>query len=56
MTHAAQLDGEAVRDVKVLERFAFFSVPAAEAERVVEAVDGVEVNGSLAARRAGLRL
>jgi phage gp45-like len=34
-----------VRDVKVLQRFAFFSVPADEADRVLEAVDGVQVNG-----------
>ena len=45
VTSAAKLDGEAVRDVKVLQRFAFFSVPADEAERVLEAVDGVQVNG-----------
>jgi ATP-dependent RNA helicase DeaD len=45
VTSAARIDGEAVRDVKVLQRFAFFSVPADEAERVLEAVDGVQVNG-----------
>jgi ATP-dependent RNA helicase DeaD len=45
VTSAASLDGESVRDVKVLQRFAFFSVPADEAERVLEAVDGVQVNG-----------
>ena len=45
VTSAAKLDGEAVRDVKVLQRFAFFSVPADEADRVLEAIDGVEVNG-----------
>jgi ATP-dependent RNA helicase DeaD len=45
VTSAASIDGEAVRDVKVLQRFAFFSVPADEAERVLEAVDGVQVNG-----------
>jgi ATP-dependent RNA helicase DeaD len=45
VTSAAKIDGEAVRDVKVLQRFAFFSVPADEAERVVDAVDGVQVNG-----------
>ena len=45
VTSAARLDGEAVRDVKVLERFAFFSVPADEADRVIDAVDGVQVNG-----------
>ena len=40
VTSAAGLDGEAVRDVRVLERFSFLSVPAAERERVVEALDG----------------
>jgi ATP-dependent RNA helicase DeaD len=45
VTSSAHLDGEAVRDVKVLERFSFFSVPAEEAERVVEAVNGARVNG-----------
>ena len=35
------LDGEAVRDVRVLERFALFSVPDGEARaRIVDAVDG----------------
>jgi ATP-dependent RNA helicase DeaD len=45
VTSEAGLDGEAVRDVKVLERFAFLSVPAADADRVVTAVDGTEVKG-----------
>ncbi len=40
VTSTAGLDGEAVRDVLVLERFSFLSVPAAEAERVVAALDG----------------
>jgi ATP-dependent RNA helicase DeaD len=45
VTAAAGLDGEAVRNVRVLERFAFLEVPADEANRVVEAVDGTEVRG-----------
>ncbi len=45
ITGAAGLDGEAVRNVRVLERFAFLEVPAADAERVIEAVDGTEVRG-----------
>jgi ATP-dependent RNA helicase DeaD len=45
VTAAAGLDGEAVRNVRVLERFAFLEVPAAEASRVVEAVDGTEIRG-----------
>ncbi len=39
----AGLDGEAVRDVKVLTRFSFLSVPASEVDRVVSAVDGQKV-------------
>ena len=46
MTSAAGLDGEAVRDVRVLERFAFSRVPRSEAERVVEAVNGTPVGGT----------
>ncbi len=40
VTSSAGLDGEAVRDVMVLDRFSFLSVPEAEADRVVEALDG----------------
>jgi ATP-dependent RNA helicase DeaD len=40
VTSSAGLDGEAVRDVLVLDRFSFLSVPAAEADRVIEALDG----------------
>jgi ATP-dependent RNA helicase DeaD len=39
------LDGEAIRNVRVLERFALVEVPAAEAERIVEAVSGTTVHG-----------
>jgi ATP-dependent RNA helicase DeaD len=46
VTSAAGIDGEAVRDVRVLERFSFLSVPRSEAERVVAAVDGTPVNGT----------
>ncbi|HZO36465.1 MAG TPA: DEAD/DEAH box helicase [Solirubrobacteraceae bacterium] len=45
VTHVAGLDGEAVRDVRVLERFSLLSVPSAEAERVVEQVSGSDVAG-----------
>jgi ATP-dependent RNA helicase DeaD len=45
ITAATGLDGEAVRNVRVLERFAFVEVPAREAERVVELVNGTEVRG-----------
>jgi ATP-dependent RNA helicase DeaD len=45
ITSATGLDGEAIRNVRMLDRFAFLDVPAAEAERVVEQVDGSEVGG-----------
>jgi ATP-dependent RNA helicase DeaD len=45
ITAATGLDGEAVRNVRVLERFAFVEVPAHEADRVVEQVSGTEVRG-----------
>jgi ATP-dependent RNA helicase DeaD len=46
VTSATGLDGEAVRDVSVLERFSFLSVPSAEADRVIEALDGRELRGT----------
>jgi len=45
VTSAAAIDGESVRNVKVLEHFAFLSVPAADAVRIAEAVDGERVRG-----------
>ena len=45
ITRATGLDGEAVSDVDVLERFALLSVPTASAEQVIEAAAGVEVHG-----------
>jgi ATP-dependent RNA helicase DeaD len=45
LTAATGLDGEAVRNVRVLERFAFAEVPEDAAERVVESADGTEVRG-----------
>jgi ATP-dependent RNA helicase DeaD len=46
VTSAAGIDGEAVRDVRVLEHFSLLSVPRSEAERIVAAVDGTAVNGA----------
>jgi ATP-dependent RNA helicase DeaD len=43
VTHEAGVDGEAVRDVKVLERFSVLSVPADEAERIVGAVHSLQL-------------
>jgi ATP-dependent RNA helicase DeaD len=45
ITGGAGLDGEAVRNVRVLERFAFVEVPASEADRVVESVSGASLRG-----------
>jgi ATP-dependent RNA helicase DeaD len=45
ITAATGLDGEAVRNVRVLERFAFVDVPEVEADRVVDSVRGTSVNG-----------
>jgi len=52
VTEESGLDGEAVRDVKVLERFAILSVPADEVQRVLEKVDGTR-RYRLADRKAG---
>jgi ATP-dependent RNA helicase DeaD len=45
ITAATGLDGEAVRNVRVLERFSFLEVPEADADRIVEAVNGAPLNG-----------
>jgi ATP-dependent RNA helicase DeaD len=45
ITAATGLDGEAVRNVRVLERFALVEVPSPDAQRVVEQVTGTEVRG-----------
>jgi ATP-dependent RNA helicase DeaD len=45
ITAATGLDGESVRNVRMLERFAFVEVPAGDAERVIELTSGAEVRG-----------
>jgi ATP-dependent RNA helicase DeaD len=45
LTSAGGLDGEAVRNVRVLERFSFAEVPADDADRIVASVAGIEVGG-----------
>jgi ATP-dependent RNA helicase DeaD len=45
ITRASGLDGEAVRNVRVLERFAFVEVPAGEVQRVLDTVNGTDVRG-----------
>ncbi|HWK15918.1 MAG TPA: DEAD/DEAH box helicase [Solirubrobacteraceae bacterium] len=45
ITAATGLDGEAVRNVRILERFSFVEVPERDVERVVEQVSGTEVRG-----------
>ncbi len=53
VTSSTGLDGEAVRDVLLLDRFTFLSVPANEADRVIKEVAGARVNGlSLSLERA----
>ncbi len=54
VTGATGLDGEAISDVIVLDRFSFLSVPAAEADGVMEALSGRRVRGRpLHAERVG---
>jgi ATP-dependent RNA helicase DeaD len=59
VTASAGLDGEAVRDVLVLDRFSFLSVPAAEADRVIEAINGRSIGagspGTLSLERVEVR-
>ncbi len=45
ITTASGLDGEAVRNVRVLERFALVEVPQQDAERVVQDTHGTAVRG-----------
>jgi ATP-dependent RNA helicase DeaD len=45
ITAASGLDGEAVRNVRVLEQFSFVEVPDADAERVIERLDGTDLRG-----------
>jgi ATP-dependent RNA helicase DeaD len=45
LTAATGLDGEAIRNVRVLERFAFAEVPEQAAEQVVEKATGIELAG-----------
>jgi ATP-dependent RNA helicase DeaD len=45
ITSAAGLEGEAVRNIRVLEQFTFLDVPAASARNVVERVAGTDVDG-----------
>jgi len=54
VTSSAGLDGEAVRDVLVLDRFSFLSVPAAEADRVIEALDGRSIGTGAGGQRVSL--
>jgi ATP-dependent RNA helicase DeaD len=45
VTKATGLDGEAIRDVSVLERFALLAVPESELERVLESASELTVRG-----------
>jgi len=54
VTSSAGLDGEAVRDVLVLDRFSFMSVPEKEVDNVIGALDGKEMRGKpLSLERVG---
>jgi ATP-dependent RNA helicase DeaD len=54
VTSKTDLEGEAVRDVLVLDRFSFLAVPAGEVDRVIEALDGQELRGrELSLQRVG---
>jgi len=46
ITATTGLDGEAIRNLRMLDRFAFLDVPSDEAARVVEQVDGTTVDGT----------
>src|SRR5215218_7679107 len=46
ITRATGLDGEAVRNVRVLERFSFLEVPESDVSAVLERVNGTEVRGT----------
>jgi ATP-dependent RNA helicase DeaD len=46
VTAGAGLDGEAVRNVRLLDRFSFLEVPESEADRVIENVAGRSVRGT----------
>ncbi len=43
ITEAGRVDGEAVRNVRVLERFALAEVPRAQADQIASALDGTRV-------------
>ena len=54
VTSATGLDGEAVREVLVLDRFAFLSVPAGDVDRVIGGLEGRSIHGcELVAERVG---
>ena len=41
------MDGEAVRDVRVLERVSFLAVPEGELAKVLDAVNGVRAGDAV---------
>jgi ATP-dependent RNA helicase DeaD len=45
ITAATGLDGEAIRNVRMLDRFTFVEVPVQDADRVIKAVSGTSVQG-----------
>ena len=53
ITAATGLDGEHVRNVRVLERFTLLEVPEQDVDRVVDRVSGTELLRPARAARAG---
>jgi ATP-dependent RNA helicase DeaD len=43
--HHAGIDGESIRNLRLLQRFALLEVPASDVQRVVDMVDGTDVRG-----------
>jgi ATP-dependent RNA helicase DeaD len=52
LTAAGGLDGEGVRNVRVLEHFTFAEVPEADADRVIAAASGTDIRGHALALEA----
>jgi ATP-dependent RNA helicase DeaD len=46
ITRTSGLDGEAVRNVRMLERFSFVEVPSADVDHIVASASGTKLNGS----------
>jgi ATP-dependent RNA helicase DeaD len=47
LTKEAAVDGESIRNVRLLEKFTLFEVPKKKLRSILKSVDGVEVEGVL---------